>query len=91
MYVDMAENGNFLNFDSANRNITPLAQSQDVHSSCNDIVPVTIPLETDTEYKIWYIVGFFLSLAQPATDWVHVGEVQFIGTSSQPPPQPAPK
>ena len=46
MYVDMDIDGNFLNFDSANPNITPLAQSQDIQSSCNDLVPVTIPLET---------------------------------------------
>ena len=94
VYADMGKQGNILNFDFANNATIPLAQLQDVQLSCNDLVPVTIPLETDTQYKIWYILVSFEP--QPDIDWVHVGEVQFNGTSSQPllsastKPQPPP-
>ena len=82
VYADMGKQQNILNFDFANNATIPLAQCQDVQSSCNDLVPVTIPLETDTQYKIWYIVVSFEP--QPDIDWVYVGEVQFIGTPPQP-------
>ena len=84
VYADMGENGNLLNFDHYNNNVSPLAQTQDNQSSCNDLVPVTIRLETDTQYKIWYIVVSFELHAD--IEWVHVGEVQFISIPLQPPP-----
>ena len=84
VYADIGKKGNILNFDFANNATIPLAQSQDVQSSCNDLVPVTIPLETDTQYKIWYIVVSFEP--QPDIGWMHMGEVQFIASSPQPPP-----
>ena len=71
-------------FDSSYHSIISLAQSQDVQSSCDSLVPVTIPLQTGKHYQIWYIVVSFET--QPAIDWVHVGEVQFFGTSTTPPP-----
>ena len=73
------------NFDFDIRDsIIPLAQSQDVQSSCDSLVPVTIPLQTGEQYLSWYIVVSFEP--QPAIDWVHVGEVQFFGTPPPPPP-----
>ena len=84
VYADMGKQGNFFNFDFANNATIPLAQLQDVQLSCNYLVPVSIPLETDTQYKIWYIVVSFE--LQPDIDWMHVGEVEFINSSSHPPP-----
>ena len=74
---------NFL-FDIFRDSIIRLAQSQDVQSSCNSLVPVTIPLQTGKQYQTWYIVVSFEP--QPSIDWVHVGEVQFFGTRTTPPP-----
>ena len=62
--------------------LVSLAQSQDDQSSCSGLVSVTIPLKTDTQYKIWYIVVSFKD--QPDIDWVYVGEVQFYDAHSQP-------
>ena len=77
------------NLDIGDRNVIILfAQTQDNQSSCNDLVPVTILVGTNTQYKIWYIVMSFEH--HPAIYWVNVGEVQFIGTPPQPPPQPPP-
>ena len=64
--------------------IIPLAQSQDVKSSCDSLVPVTIPLQTGKQYQAWYIVVSFEP--QPAIDLVYVGEVEFFGTPTTPPP-----
>ena len=82
VYVDNIIDNNFLNFDTRNRNNIPLAQYQNNQSSCNDLVSVTIPLKTDTQYRIWYIVVSFKD--QPDIDWVYVGEVQFYGAPPQP-------
>ena len=82
VYVDKANDNNFLNFDTQNIGNIPLAQFQDDQVSCNGLVSVTIPLKIDTQYRIWYIVVSFE--AQPDIDWVYVGEVQFIATPPQP-------
>ena len=73
------------NFYNEDPYIIPIAQSQDVQSSCDDLVSVTIPMETDTQYRICYIVVSFEP--QTAINWVYVGEVQFFDT---PPPNPPP-
>ena len=75
--------GFFDNFYPEVHHTVVLAQLQDVQSSCNDLVPVTIPLETDTQYNIWYIIVSFEP--QPDIDWVYMGEVQFFDTPPQPP------
>ena len=75
----------YTNFDNEDPAIIPLAQSKDVQSSCNGLVPMTIHSETDTQYRIWYIVVSFEP--QTAINWVYVGEVQFFDT---PPPNPPP-
>ena len=72
------------NFDISYRSIIPVAQSQDDQSSCDRLVPVTIPLKTGKQYPLWYIVVSFEP--QPAIDWVYVGEVEFFGTPTPPPP-----
>ena len=59
-----------------------LLQTQGIWSSCDSLVPVTIPLQKGMLYQIWYIVVSFEP--QPATDWVHVGEVQFFDVSLPP-------
>ena len=82
VYVDMANDKNILNFDTRDRDTIPLTQFQDDQVSCNGLVTVTIPLKTDTQYRIWYIVVSFED--QPDIDWVYVGEVQFIATPPQP-------
>ena len=82
VYVDKANDNNFLNFYTGNSDNIPLAQFQDDQVSCNGLVSVTIPLKIDTQYRIWYIVVSFE--AQPDIDWVYVGEVQFIATPPQP-------
>ena len=82
VYVNKANDNNFVNFDTLDRDTIPLAQSQDDQVSCSGLVSVTIPLKTDTQYRIWYIVMSFE--AQPDIDWVYVGEVRFFGTAPQP-------
>ena len=82
VYADMGKGGSILNFDIKNHNIILLAQTQDNQSSCNDLVPVTIPVGTNTQYKIWYIVASFEH--HPDIDWIYVGEVQFLNTPPQP-------
>ena len=84
VYADMGKEGSILNLNIMDRNTIPFAQTQDNQSSCNDLVPVTIPVGTNTQYKIWYIVVSFEH--HPDIEWVYVGEVEFIGT----PPQPSP-
>ena len=70
-------------FDRSCHSIIPLSQSQDVQSSCDSLVPVTIPLQTGKQYQMLYIVVSFEP--QPAIDWVHVGEVEFFGIPTTPP------
>ena len=72
------------NLNIEDRNTILLAQTQDNQSSCNDLVPVTILVGTNTQYKLWYIVVSFEH--HPDIEWVYVGEVEFMGT----PPQPSP-
>ena len=82
VYADMGKGGSILNFDIDDSSTILLAQTQDNQSSCNDLVPVTIPVGTNTQYKIWYIVMSFEH--HPDIDWVYVGEVQFLNTPPQP-------
>ena len=64
--------------------ITPLAHSQNVQSSCDNLAFVTIPLQIYANCKTFCIVVSFEP--QPAIDWVYVGEVEFFGTPTTPPP-----
>ena len=78
------ENGSsFFNFDPVDPYIISLTQTNNVQSSCDNLVPVTITLHTNTKYKIWYILVSFET--QQNVDWVFVGEVQFFSTPQQPP------
>ena len=78
------ENGSsFFNFDPVDPYIISLTQTNNSQSSCDNLVPVTITLHTNTKYKIWYILVSFES--QQNIDWVFVGEVQFFDTPQQPP------
>ena len=71
-----------LNLITVLRNVTP---SQ---SSCGSLSNVSIPLpNTGTSYLIWYIVVSFPP--QPDIEWVHVGEVRFLGTPADPDPIPS--
>ena len=58
--------------------IVPLAHSQNVQSSCDNLAFVTIPLQIYANCKTFCIVVSFEP--QPAIDWVYVGEVEFFGT-----------
>ena len=89
VYARNSPSGDFFRFYPEDHHSVVLAQLQDVHSSCNDLVPVTIPLETYTQYNIWYIVVSFEP--QPDIDWVYMGEVQFFDTPPQPPPSSSTK
>ena len=82
VFANTGGDGTFLNPETDVASFVPLAQSQDDQSSCSGLVSVTIPLKTDTQYKIWYIVVSFKH--QPDIDWVYVGEVQFYGGPLQP-------
>ena len=84
VYARNSKSGDFFNFYPEKHNTVVLAQLQDNQSSCNDLVPVTIPLETYTQYNICYIVVSFEP--QPDIDWVYMGEVQLFDTPTQPPP-----
>ena len=53
------------NFYNEDPDIIPIAQYQDVQSSCDDLVSVTIPKETDTQYRI-AVLWCPLSLRQPS-------------------------
>ena len=84
LYAYMGNGGILPNLNIEDRNTILLPQTQDNQSSCNYLVPVTILVGTNTQYKLWYIVMSFEH--HPDIDWVNVGEVEFIGT----PPQPLP-
>ena len=73
----------FLNFRIDDPSTTTLGHSQDIQSSCDGLVPVTILLQKGMLYQTWYIVVSFEP--QPATDWVYVGEVQFFYIRLPPP------
>ena len=78
------ENGStFFNFDTADPYIILLTQTSGAQSSCDSLLPVTITLQTNTKYQIWYILVSFET--QQNVAWVHVGEVQFFSTPQQPP------
>ena len=56
-------------------------------SSCDSLSTVSIPLEGgESSYFTWHIV---LSDFQPDIEWVHVGEVRFLDTASDPDPIPS--
>ena len=82
VYASTRGDATFLNPETDVRSFILIAQSQDDQSLCSGLVSVTIPLKTDNQYKIWYIVVSFED--QPDIDWVYVGEVQFIATPPQP-------
>ena len=82
VYASRGGDATFLNPETDVDSFVRLAQSQDDQSSCSQLVSVTIPLKTDTQYKNWYIVVSFED--QLDIDWVYVGEVQFYGAPSQP-------
>ena len=51
-------------------------------NSCGSLSNITIFLEEFITSPTWHILVSFA--AQPDTEWVHVGEVRFIGTDSTP-------
>ena len=78
------ENNLWTDFNVKDRNTIRLAHSEDVLSSCNDLVLKNIFLKTETQYKNLYIVVSFEP--QSPIDWVYMGEVQFFGALPQPSP-----
>ena len=44
-------------------------------SSCDSLSTVSVPLEADSSYLMWYIQVWFPT---SQIDWVHVGEVRFL-------------
>ena len=56
-------------------------------SSCDSLSTVSIPVQGgDPSYSTWHIV---LSDFQPDIEWIHVGEVRFLDTASDPDPIPS--
>ena len=81
VYAKQGVTGLFI-FDTKDASTIFLRQTQDIWSSCDSLVPVTIPLQKGKLYRTWYIVVSFEP--QPGTDWVHVGEVQLFDMSLPP-------
>ena len=52
------------------------------HTSCDSLSAITIPFQQSTTSPTWHIVVSFAD--QPDIEWVHVGEVIFLGTESTP-------
>ena len=76
-----ADEKNSLVFNSSSDFIKQNTPSQ---TSCDSHSTITISFEelSDTTSPTWHIVVTFA--AQPDTEWVHVGEVRFLGTDSPP-------
>ena len=56
------------------------SNNQPSQSSCDSLSTVSIPLQDDaarSSYLTWYIA---VDTAENYIDWVHVGEVRFLGT-----------
>ena len=51
-------------------------------TSCDSLSTVTISFQQLTTFPTWHIVVSFTT--QPDIEWVHVGEVGFLGTDSTP-------
>ena len=51
-------------------------------TSCDSLSTITISFEELATSPTWHILVSFA--AQPDTEWVHVGEVRFLGTDSTP-------
>ena len=51
-------------------------------TSCDSLSTIAISFEELTTFPTWHIVVTFV--VQPDTEWVHVGEVRFLGTDSAP-------
>ena len=76
VYADEKNSLVFFHSPGAIRSKTP---SQ---TSCDSLSTITISFEGLTTSPTWHIVVTFA--AQPDTEWVHVGEVRFLGTDSPP-------
>ena len=83
VYAKKGATGLF-SFDAKDTGTIFLQQIQGIWSSCDSLVPVTIPLQKGKLCQTWYIVVSFEPRAQPDTDWVHVGEVQLFDMSLPP-------
>ena len=46
----------FFTFDPDDPYIITLTQTNNVQPSCDNLVPVTITLHSNTKYKLWYIL-----------------------------------
>ena len=75
-YIDEKNSFVFFHSPGAIRSKTP---SQ---TSCDSLSTITISFQGLTTSPTWHIVVSFA--AQPDTEWVHVGEVRFLGTDSTP-------
>ena len=60
----------------------PLINHTPMQTSCDFLSTIAISFEDLTTSPTWHIVVSFA--AQPDTEWVHVGEVRFLGTDSAP-------
>ena len=78
MYADEESN---LVFTSNSLAALPFTHYTPSQSSCNSLSTVTISLEdalTSSSYLTWHIL---VSSFSAFIDWVHVGEVRFLGSS----------
>ena len=72
-------------FSSNSLNTLPFTHYTPSQSSCNSLSTVTISMEDalrSTPYLTWHVL---VSSFAPFIDWVHVGEVRFLGSSQDAP------
>ena len=74
-----ADERNSLAFSSSSDLIINHAPSQ---TSCDSLSTITVNFQQLTTYLTWHIIVAFV--VQPDIEWVHVGEVRFLGTDGTP-------
>ena len=53
-------------------------------SSCDSLSTVSIPLQDDDTHSSYFTVHIVIEITEDSIEWVHVGEVRFLGTSADP-------
>ena len=58
--------------------------NQPSKSSCDSLSTVSIPLQDDAASSSYLTVHIVVQMSQYTVEWVHVGEVRFLGRSADP-------
>ena len=60
------------------------SNNQPSQSLCDSLSTVSIPLQDDDTHSSYSTVHIVIEITEDSIDWVHVGEVKFLGTSADP-------